>query len=267
MTLSTFDCLAALTTHSAGFAEVTRGNLDARVEHCPDWSVADLVWHLTEVHWFWATIAEERLDAPPDQSRRPERPDDTVLVDAFAAGAARLTRVLREADQSATCWTWAPQRQDVAFITRHQVQEAAVHHWDAVNALAGVGGRLGIEDDVAVDCVEEFLTFSVSSDADPADPPREPLAGAIWVCPCEPQVGTPSWLIEDGTGPGTLTWSRMPAGVEAGDLTDKPVLAGGHTSPDRFLLWLYGRADQPWSVDDHRHTAALARLRALAFTD
>ena len=44
MTLSTFDCIAAITEHSAGFAEATRDNLDARVEHCPDWSVADLVW-------------------------------------------------------------------------------------------------------------------------------------------------------------------------------------------------------------------------------
>ncbi len=51
--------------HSAGFADATRDHLDARVEHCPGWSVADLVWHLTEVHWFWGTIVEERLDAPP----------------------------------------------------------------------------------------------------------------------------------------------------------------------------------------------------------
>ena len=33
MTLSTFDCIAAITAHSAGFAEATRDNLEARVEH------------------------------------------------------------------------------------------------------------------------------------------------------------------------------------------------------------------------------------------
>ena len=100
MTLSTFDCIAAITEHSAGFAEVTRDNLDARVEHCPDWSVADLVWHLTEVHWFWSTIAAEQLSAPPEEGRRPPRPDDAGLVDAFKAGAVRLVEVLREADQT-----------------------------------------------------------------------------------------------------------------------------------------------------------------------
>ena len=103
MTLSTDRCLAAITAHSAGFAAACRDNLSAPVEHCPEWSVADLVWHLTEVHWFWATIAEERLGEPPEESRRPDRPREEDLVDTFEAGAARLARVLRAADQSASC--------------------------------------------------------------------------------------------------------------------------------------------------------------------
>ena len=40
-------CLAAIAEHSTGFAVATRDNLAAPVEHCPGWSVADLVWHLT----------------------------------------------------------------------------------------------------------------------------------------------------------------------------------------------------------------------------
>src|SRR3982750_3413558 len=173
MALSTFDRIAAITEHSAGFAEATRPNLAAKVEHCPGWSVADLVWHLSEVHWFWGTIVEERLAAPPEDSRRPPRPADEDLVDGFVSGAARLLQVLRQADQSASCWTWAPQQQDVAFITRHQVQEAAVHHWDAAHAA---GMELVLDPVVAADCVEEFLTFSVSSDAHPVEPPAARLA-------------------------------------------------------------------------------------------
>src|SRR4051812_20393359 len=163
MGLSTFDCIAAITEHSAGFAEATRPHLAAQVEHCPGWSVADLVWHLSEVHWFWSTIAEERLAAPPDESRRPLRPMDEDLVDGFVSGAARLVQVLRHADQSAPCWTWAPLQQDVAFITRHQVQEAAVHHWDAVHAA---GAELLIDPTVAADSIDEFLTFSLPTDND-----------------------------------------------------------------------------------------------------
>jgi uncharacterized protein (TIGR03083 family) len=248
MTLSTDDCIAAITEHSAGFAEACRGNLAARVEHCPDWSVADLVWHLAEVHWFWATMAEERLDAPPDESRRPTRPAEEDLVAAFEVGAARLARVLRNADQSASCWTWAPQQQDVAFITRHQVQEAAVHHWDAVHAA---GGTLAIDPDVAADSVDEFLTFSVSTEADPADPPGEPLGTGFTLRASDTRD---AWTLRDGPLPGTLQVERV------GD-DEAPTVTAAASD---LLLWLYARTD----VD----TTALppgveARFRSLCYTD
>lgn len=250
MTLSTEDCIQAITQHSLGLAEATRGNLDARVEHCPDWAVADLVEHLTQVHWFWALVAEERpLTRPQDlDSRRPGRAADEHLVATFEAGAARLAQVLRTADPTAPCWTWAPAQQDVAFITRHQVQEAAVHHWDAVNAA---GGRLTIEPRVAADSVDEFLTFSVSSDADPAEPSRPPLDGAFVLRAAD--TGT-SWAVTDGSAPGTV---RVSPGVEDG----APVLAAPAAD---LLLWLYGRADlDTGDVPED----LLARFRALCFTD
>ncbi len=247
MTLSTFDCIAAITRHSAGFAEATRDHLDARVEHCPDWSVADLVGHLTEVHWFWATIAEELPASPPDGSRRPARADDTDLVDAFITGAAHLVEVLRNADQAAPCWTWAPQQQDVAFITRHQVQEAAVHHWDAVNAA---GGRLELDPALAADSVDEFLTFSVASDADPEDSPGEPLAGTLVLRAAD--TGD-AWTLTDGDRPGTV---RVTAGA-----AEAPTL---EASASDLLLWLYGRRELDTSTVP---ADLLARFRGLAFTD
>jgi uncharacterized protein (TIGR03083 family) len=266
MALSTEDCIAAIEKHSGGLAAAARENLDRRVEHCPDWDVADLVWHVTNVHWLWSTIAAERLSAPPDESRRPSRPPRDQLVAAFERGAQRLTDVLRAADQTAACWTWAPQQQDVAFITRHQVQEAAVHHWDAANAA----GRsvLEIDPDVAVDCVEEFLTFSVSSDDFPAEPPRPPLDGAVWICACATSgKEEPTWLVTDGDRPGTVTWQRVPAGAEAAGLLPAGVpTVGGHADPGAVLLWLYGRTAHPfeggWSGDG----TVLDRFRGLTFT-
>jgi len=265
-TLSTEACLAAIELHSHGLAEVARGNLAAPVEHCPGWSVADLVWHVTEVHWFWATIAEELPDSPPDQSRRPSRPAEGELLDAFERGARRLVEVLGAADQDAECWTWAPTQQNVAFITRHQVQEAVVHHWDAANAA---GQRLEIEADVAMDSVEEFLTFSMSTEADPAEPPRPALDGAVWICPCVSDRESPVWLIEDGTTPGTVMWQRVPNGTRVTDLVaDGAPVAGGHADPANVLLWLYDRVPDPWGdggggTDD---AGLLERLRALSFT-
>ena len=34
---------------------------------CPDWNADDLLWHLAEVQWFWATIVRERVT---DATRR-----------------------------------------------------------------------------------------------------------------------------------------------------------------------------------------------------
>ena len=248
MTLSTFDCIAAITEHSAGFAEATRGNLDARVEHCPDWSVADLVSHLTGVHWFWGTIVEELLTEPPSQERRPARAPDDRLVDAFVDGAQRLVQVLREADQSAHAWTWASWQQDVAFVTRHQVQEAAVHHWDAVNAA---GGSLDIAPDVAADSIDEFLHFSVASDDDPDDPPEGVLDGPLAFRATD--TGD-AWTLVDGHRKGT-------ARVEQGVAGDAPVLEG--TASD-VLLWLYGRTELDTSSVP---SDLVARFRGLCFTD
>ncbi len=239
--------LAAVAKHSAGFAEATRENLAANVEHCPGWTVADLVWHLSEVHWFWSTIAEKRLTEPPAEALRPPRPSDDSLVDAFEAGARHLVEVLGSADQTHPVWTWAPQK-DVAFITRHQVQEAAVHHWDAAHAA---GRALEISTPVAVDSIDEFLSFSVSSEADPAEPARPELAGSFALNAADADAG---WTLSDGTVPGTVRIEHVH--------TDD-VLAVTANASD-LLLWLYGRVE----LDTSPVTADLvARFRSLCFTD
>ncbi|MGZ4436714.1 MAG: maleylpyruvate isomerase N-terminal domain-containing protein, partial [Nocardioidaceae bacterium] len=198
----------------------------------------------------WATIAGERLDGPPDESRRPERSPDDHLVDTFLAGARRLADVLRDADQRAACWTWAPLQQDVAFVTRHQVQEAAVHHWDAVDAT---GGSLAIEPAVAADAVSEFLTFSVSTDADAAEPERPSLRGSFVLHALDTDE---TWTVSDGDAPGT---TRFTTDSEAATVAPR----FSATASD-LVLWLYGRVDldtSPVPAD------VLARFRGLCFTD
>ncbi|HEY2550195.1 MAG TPA: maleylpyruvate isomerase family mycothiol-dependent enzyme [Streptosporangiaceae bacterium] len=247
MSLSTADCLSAITSHSAGLAAAAEGDLDAAVRHCPGWSVADLVAHVSDVHWFWATIAAGRLAAPPDESSRPARAPRKLLIATLRDGADHLASVLRAADQRDRVWTWAPAQQDVAFITRHQVQEAAVHHWDAVDAA---GGALAIEAPVAADSVEEFLTFSVSSDADPAEPARPALAGSFALRCTDADA---AWTVRDGGQAGTIRLERG-----AGD----SLLAVTGTASD-LLLWLYGRV----SLDSAVPPALLQRFRALTISD
>jgi uncharacterized protein (TIGR03083 family) len=242
-----FSFVNAIVEHSAGFAAAARGNLAAEVEHCPGWSVADLVWHLTEVHWFWATIAEERRSEPPDDAERPERAADDDLIAAFEAGAERLVDVLRRTPYRDRAWTWAPDQQDVAFIARHQVQEAAVHHWDAAHA-AGVPAS--IRPEVAADSVEEFLTFSVSSASDPAEPVRPSLDGSFVLRCTDIDV---AWLVDDGKAPGTIQFVETLSG-------DGPTITA--TAAD-LLLWLYQRVEVDASAV---RPDVLARFRALTFT-
>ena len=46
---------------------------------CPDWRIADLVWHLGEVHWFWATDIETRATDPEQiELKKPGRPRNYV---------------------------------------------------------------------------------------------------------------------------------------------------------------------------------------------
>ncbi|HEY6539162.1 MAG TPA: maleylpyruvate isomerase family mycothiol-dependent enzyme [Candidatus Dormibacteraeota bacterium] len=243
-----FDFVTEIAEHSAGLADAAEGNLDADVVGCPGWTVADLVHHLTTTHWFWATIVEELLDQPPDESRRPPRAQRSQLIADCRLQAARLARVLRAADAGTAVYTWAPAQRDVAFVSRHQVQEAAIHHWDAVHARGGV---LEIAAPVAADSIEEFLTFSVSSDRDPADPPRPAMAGAL-VLQCSDSER--SWTVHDSETPGNVAF-------EPGAAPGSPAITA---SASDLLLWLYRRL--PLDTGEVPEQLA-ARFRALCFTD
>jgi hypothetical protein len=174
------------------------------------------------------------------------------LVDAFVAGSERLVATLREVDGATPVWTWAPAQQDVAFVTRHQVQEAAVHHFDAVLAA---GGRLVIEAPVAADAVEEYMTFSVSTDQDPAEPARPSLRGRFTLACTDIDA---RWSLADGARPGTVA---MVGGAGDDRSGGGPVL---QASASDLLLWLYQRVElEPVEVPED----LVARFRALCFTD
>ena len=152
--MQTADHLEALRRDVDRFSRVARaGDLTVPVPSCPDWMLADLVWHLVGVHSFWGDIVERRLQDPAE-ARRPDRPaDDAALPDLFDERAARLVHTLTDTDPSTPVWTWAA-RQEVGFVHRRMAQEIAVHRWDAEDA---VGDAAPIEPDLATDGVDEFV--------------------------------------------------------------------------------------------------------------
>ncbi len=241
MPLPVEDCLAAITSHTRGLATAAEGHLNARIEHCPDWSMADLVWPLSSVPWFWNEVSSRRPLTEPSDLVRPDRPADADLIGTLLTGVDVLTGTLRSADQQAPCWTWGLE-ENVWFITRHQVQEAAVHHWDAVNAG---GGTWSMDPVIAEDAVEEFLTHSVANARWPV-PDAEPLGAAFRI------PGT-AVAVRDGETPGTLDWSRE--------------YDAEQSDPTTALLWLYRRLPDDRAVNPGTDQQLVARFRAYTATD
>src|SRR4051812_23809263 len=69
----------------------------ARVPGCPDWDLADLVWHLAEVQHFGGGIVRTRARAPGGSPEPRRRPDDELLG-FLMASSAELEGALAGAD-------------------------------------------------------------------------------------------------------------------------------------------------------------------------
>ncbi|MEY2424064.1 MAG: hypothetical protein QOI95_4131 [Acidimicrobiaceae bacterium] len=150
------------------------------VPSCPGWDIADLVWHLGEVHWFWATDIELRASDPEAiEKGKPQRPAD--YHELIAWGRSQLERmlsVLTATPDDVTVWTWALEEKDhtVGFIRRHQVQEAAVHRWDMQNAATQAAPD-PVDPAVAADSIDELFSFTLPWGVNK----KKPLTGSVHV--------------------------------------------------------------------------------------
>ena len=129
-------------------------DLGAHVPSCPEWNVADLVRHTSQVHRH--RIALARLggtEFPKGLEREPGPENVDDLIDWFRGGLDELIEALREVGPDAPTWTWTGENK-VRFWFRRMAQETAVHRWDAENA---VGDAAPIEPALASDGIYEFL--------------------------------------------------------------------------------------------------------------
>jgi uncharacterized protein (TIGR03083 family) len=184
------DYHAALRRDGEGFAAAcAAAPLDAEVPSCPGWSVADLLWHLTEVHDFWCTIVAGRLESP-DGYEQPARPAAADLLEMYEAGLDRLAGELTAADPVTEVWTWSADR-TVGFVQRRMAQETAVHRWDAETVA---GQPAPIDAELASDGIDEFLVHFLARAANGA----APVDGTVHLH-CTDVAG--EWLVvPDGEG-------------------------------------------------------------------
>jgi len=136
--------------------------LDATVPSTPEWNLRDLAHHVGEVQRFWAeNVRAGNPDGPwPGEVASPT---DDVLAGWLRQATASLCDALQAAGPAAPCWTWWGEPATAGAVARHQVQEIAVHTWDA-EAVAASPDPL--RRDVADDGVAEFLEVMLGSSAD-----------------------------------------------------------------------------------------------------
>lgn len=141
---------------SQAFASVLNdAPLDGRVRCCPDWSLRDLAWHLGRVQRFWAAVIRVGADIQPEFVTRVPGPVDASELAAWMRASTRdLLDALDTTPADSPAWTWWRDDRTVGAIARHQVQEVAVHRWDA-QSVASTPEPLA--QDVADDGLDEFV--------------------------------------------------------------------------------------------------------------
>ena len=154
------DYLTHLAHESARFAQAIReAPPDAPVPSCPDWNADDLLWHLAEVQWFWATVVREGVPGERAEDFQPERPADRAgLLAFFAEASASLGEILAATPAEAAAWTWSAD-QTVGFIRRRQAHEALIHR---VDAELTAGNRTPIDPLLGADGVDEAVRVMYS---------------------------------------------------------------------------------------------------------
>src|SRR5262249_42503921 len=145
----------------------------------------------------------------------------------FAASVRELLDALREAGPDRGCWTWwgasqAPQTSGA--VARHQLQQFAVHTYDA---QVTVGTPQPLPGDVALDGVDEFLTTCCS-----APWPHKPAIVDYH------DTGGHSWRLRLSAD-GART-ARYPLGAAGGE-DPEPADASAWGTANELVMFFYGR--------------------------
>ncbi|WP_058043153.1 maleylpyruvate isomerase N-terminal domain-containing protein [Streptomyces roseifaciens] len=199
----------------------------APVPSCPGWNLGRLLRHVGGTH---RRVEEAVRTRVTESAPGPLRDgvsgctdENGEVLDAWLAdGAARLVRTLREAGPCAEVRT-AAGSQSAAFWVRRTVHETAIHRADA--ALAARAG-FDLDEELALDALDEWMTFASLPEAVDAAPGRPSLLGPgrtlhFHATGPAPDATAGEWLV-DLTG-DTARWRHAHARAAVavrGPLTD-----------------------------------------------
>jgi uncharacterized protein (TIGR03083 family) len=226
-------------------ADVAPRGLDLLVPVCPPWHVREVVAHLAMVYDH--KVMNLRLGRQPGEGEWVrEEPFGQDTVEWFRNEHAKLLAELEAHDPTEAAWTWWPPDQTVGFWFRRMALETVVHRVDVETQF---GPRSAIDEELAVDGIDEILTCMLDGDDEGAA--EAPGAGSVNVI-----AGDSSWsvLLSDAT---TKVAEGKKPGADA-ELTGDPA--------DLFL-YLWGRAGiDALSVGGDESKVELLRARLVAAT-
>ncbi|MCG2801111.1 MAG: maleylpyruvate isomerase family mycothiol-dependent enzyme [Cellulomonas sp.] len=187
------------------------------VPWCGDWSVADLVEHLAQVHHWAAGQATAREVEPVDWSA-----DDAA--DGYRRTAAEVHTTLSTTPPDAPAWTLDLSGRS-GFWHRRQVHETLVHLWDLRTA-----GGLSLDQPAALwaDTVDEVVTVMA--------PRQVRLGRASW------PTRTVALVCDDADGAWTLPATDVgsPAVTVQGPAASLALLLWSRLGPDDASLQVVG---------------------------
>ena len=237
-TLEFHDLLRQIDERSTAFraAVASAPSLDVQVPTCPEWTLFDLVQHMGEGRRAWAaTIAAGPAAAAKSAPEGAPAPRERVALLAWlAASTQELLDALREAGPDRGCWTWwgtSQSPQTCGAVARHQLQEVAVHTYDAQVTL---GAPQPLPDEVALDGVEEFLSTCCATTAawphEPAVVDYQATEGRSWRL----------WLSADGARTAPVPTPRAMSATAAVEDPD-PADASARGTAGELVMAMYGR--------------------------
>jgi uncharacterized protein (TIGR03083 family) len=238
-TLEFPDLLRLIDERSTAFgaAVASAPSLDVQVPTCPEWTLSDLVHHMGEGRFDWAATVAAGPDASAKSSAEgaPPAPGDRdAQLGWLASSTQQLVGALQEAGPDRGCWTWwgdSQSPQTCHSVARHQLQQYAVHTYDA---QVTVGAPQPLPDDVALDGVDEFLsTCCATTSAWPHEPAvvdYHASEGHSW----RQRLSAEGSQITRLPAPGTVDAAAAGTDQDAAD-------ASARGTANELVLALYGR--------------------------
>ena len=133
------------------------GPLDAPVPGCPGWDVEQLLRHIGDIHRWATTIVRERVSGRLQRDFEGPAGRD-ALLEWYRDGFRALIETLQAGSADDTFWFWGPAPNALAFWTRRQANETAIHRCDAESAHGSITPLKTVD---AVDALDEWFGLAV----------------------------------------------------------------------------------------------------------